>query len=34
VQPFVDVYLGVVTGTELPPGGHLPGANPLDEMLG
>lgn len=34
VQPFVDLYLGAITGATPAPGEHAPASSPLDEMLG
>lgn len=33
VQPFVDLYLGAISGED-PPGSHPAGRSPLDTMLG
>jgi hypothetical protein len=32
--PFVEFYLGAVTGDTRAPGEHPPARSPLDEMLG
>lgn len=34
VQPFIDVYLGAITGTDRAPGEHPPATSPLEELLG
>jgi hypothetical protein len=34
VDAFIDIYLGAVTGSELPAPGVYRPTNPLEEMLG